>query len=125
MPAFANPTCCDSRISRLPESFGTPVTWSATDLAELQYPHLEAEVQKQRKEWTGFHSSLRASSPECRVTEEELSWAMGVAYSRAFRRVRGRRGGAIELSISRGFSVERVWAGNAQVGLLPRCHCCS
>lgn len=73
------------RISRLPESFGTPVTWSAAELSELQYPHLEQEVKEQRKEWKGFHSSLKASSKGCGVTEEELSWAMGVAYSRAFR----------------------------------------
>lgn len=73
------------RISRLPESFGTPITWSAAELSELQYPHLEREVQEQRNEWKGFHSSLKASSAGCGVTEEELSWAMGVAYSRAFR----------------------------------------
>eukprot|EP00903_Cladosiphon_okamuranus_P005684 g5647.t1 len=71
-------------ISRLPESFGTPVTWSEAELSELQYPHLEQEVQQQRVDWKGFHSSLKASSAGCTVTEEELSWAMGVAYSRAF-----------------------------------------
>eukprot|EP00752_Nemacystus_decipiens_P012799 g11334.t1 len=71
-------------ISRLPESFGTPVTWSKAELSELQYPHLEQEVEKQRIDWKDFHSSLRASSMGCGVTEEELSWAIGVAYSRAF-----------------------------------------
>lgn len=77
------------RIARLPESFGTPVTWSKAELVELQYPHLEQEVEQQRNDWKDFHSSLKASSKACGVTEEELSWAMGVAYSRAFRRVSG------------------------------------
>lgn len=85
------------RISRLPESFGTPLTWSAAELSELQYPHLEREVQEQREEWKGFHSSLKASSAGCGVTEEELSWAMGVAYSRAFRRGSGNQSTDAEL----------------------------
>ncbi|CAN0277592.1 unnamed protein product, partial [Ectocarpus sp. 13 AM-2016] len=71
-------------ISRLPESFGTPVSWSAAELSELQYPHLEVVAREQREEWKGYYSSLMASSPGCGVTEEELSWAIGVAYSRAF-----------------------------------------
>lgn len=73
------------RISRLPETFGTPVLWSRDDLAELQYPYLEQQVQEQREEWREFYSSLKSSSPGCGVTQEELSWAIGVAYSRAFR----------------------------------------
>ncbi|CAM9514377.1 unnamed protein product [Pylaiella littoralis] len=77
----------DPWISRLPESFGTPVTWSTAELSELHYSHLEVGAQEQRGEWKGFHSSLVASSPGCGVSEEELSWAMGVAYSRAFRQV--------------------------------------
>ncbi|CAN0356564.1 unnamed protein product, partial [Ectocarpus sp. 12 AP-2014] len=71
-------------ISRLPESFGTPVSWSAAELSELQYPHLEVVAREQREEWKGYYSSLMASSPGCGVAEEELSWAIGVAYSRAF-----------------------------------------
>lgn len=73
------------RIESLPRSFGTPLEWSAADLSELQYPHVEAEVESQRREWTGLFESLKASSPGCGVTQEELNWAMGVAYSRAFR----------------------------------------
>ncbi|CAB1118334.1 unnamed protein product [Ectocarpus sp. CCAP 1310/34] len=76
-------------ISRLPESFGTPVSWSAAELLELQYPHLEVVAKEQREEWKGYYSSLMASSPGCGVAEEELSWAIGVAYSRAFRRYSG------------------------------------
>ncbi|CAN0176887.1 unnamed protein product, partial [Ectocarpus sp. 13 AM-2016] len=37
-------------ISRLPESFGTPVSWSAAELSELQYPHLEVVAREQREE---------------------------------------------------------------------------
>lgn len=66
-------------------AFGTPVTWSAAELSELHYPHLERGAREQRNEWKALHSSLLASSPGCGVTEEELAWAMGVAYSRAFR----------------------------------------
>ncbi|CAM9199894.1 unnamed protein product [Ascophyllum nodosum] len=73
-------------ISRLPAAFGTPIAWSASELSELQYPHLDETVGEQRREWAELHGSLTATSPACGITEEELSWAMGVAYSRAFRR---------------------------------------
>lgn len=61
------------------------MSWSEADLSELQYPYLERQVREQREEWAEFYSSLKASSPGCGVTQDELSWAIGVAYSRAFR----------------------------------------
>lgn len=85
LPLAAPTFCSPPRISRLPESFGTPVSWSAADLSELQYPHLESQVREQKEEWAEFYSSLKASSPGCGVAQDELSWAIGVAYSRAFR----------------------------------------
>ena len=84
-PPHPPPRTTTGRICRLPESFGTPVTWSAAELSELHYPHLERGAREQRSEWKALHESLVASSPGCGITEEELAWAMGVAYSRAFR----------------------------------------
>lgn len=85
------------RISRLPTGFETPLSWSASELSELQYSHLEEAVDEQQNDWAELHASLIASSPGCGVTQEELSWAMGVAYSRAFRRDLGRvKGNALQ-----------------------------
>lgn len=75
------------------------MTWSTAELSELHYSHLEVGAQEQRGEWKGFHSSLVASSPGCGVSEEELSWAMGVAYSRAFRQVEDQSRTAVFLLI--------------------------
>lgn len=95
--------------------------WSDADLEELHYPYLESGARQQLEEWWDLHRRLEASSPGCGVTKEELTWAMGVAYSRAFRRGtldreayerrgRQRQGG-------RGFSVtSRQWCRSVITG---------
>ena len=42
------------------------------------------QVDEQERKWRRFHEDLRASSPQCEVTAEELVWAMECVLSRAF-----------------------------------------
>lgn len=71
-------------IAQLPTDFGTPLHWSDAELQALGYPHLTAEVDNQRRQWSALHQQLSDTCPSCKVTLEQLTWALEAVFSRAF-----------------------------------------
>lgn len=61
----------------------TPVAWSDNELDQLQYPHLQQEVRKQKAKWNGLYQSLDPALSQ-RIKRADLFWAMQAVRSRAF-----------------------------------------
>lgn len=61
----------------------TPVAWSENEISELQYPHLQAEIAKQKTAWNELYEAVASASSK-RIQREDLYWAMQAVRSRAF-----------------------------------------
>lgn len=42
------------------------------------------QVEQQQEQWAALHAELAAACPACRVTAEQLTWAVECVFSRAF-----------------------------------------
>lgn len=42
------------------------------------------QVEQQQEQWAALHAELAAACPACRVTAEQLTWALECVFSRAF-----------------------------------------
>ena len=74
-------------LEQLPRAVDTPVTWPQARLAQLQYPHLIAQVGRQRDEWRALHKKLTSGGVAAGARappEEELFWALAAVRSRTF-----------------------------------------
>ncbi|KAG2493705.1 hypothetical protein HYH03_008219 [Edaphochlamys debaryana] len=61
-----------------------PATWPAAHVAALQYPHLEAKVLDEQKEWARLYERLAPSLSRRRLSREDLHWALSCVRSRTF-----------------------------------------
>lgn len=63
----------------------TPLVWSKKERAELQYPWLEDQIEKQIKHWTDLYNSFKEKANcSVKISKEEFFWALQAVRSRAF-----------------------------------------
>jgi hypothetical protein len=74
-------------IVQLPDSIDTPVRWTDTEIAELQYSPLETDIKQQKKLWKEQYDQFKAGAKALggsNVTYERFLWAAENVRSRAF-----------------------------------------
>eukprot|EP00887_Chlorella_sp_A99_P007953 scaffold12.g7953.t1 len=72
-------------VQQLPSSIDTPVRWSEAELAELQYPPLQAAVAAQQQQWRDLHARLaHAWGGSGAPAWDDFLWAMENVRSRSF-----------------------------------------
>ena len=70
----------------LPRRYNTPIHWSESSLAELQYRPATDAVALQRRAWKREYDALASSSPvfASKVSYSDFVWGCETARSRAF-----------------------------------------
>ena len=68
----------------LPRQFDTPIHWSATERAALQYPYMQDAVQRQETTWRSHHQRLVAAIVGTHLSWDDFLWGCECARSRAF-----------------------------------------
>ena len=73
-------------LDALPRAYDTPLHWSETSLAELQYRPMTGAVALQRRMWKHQYDTLTAASATfaAKVLPEAFMWGCETARSRAF-----------------------------------------
>lgn len=73
-------------LDALPRAYDTPLHWSETSLAELQYRPMVEAVALQRRVWQSQYDALTAASATfaAKVSQEAFMWGCETARSRAF-----------------------------------------
>jgi hypothetical protein len=72
-------------ITQLPLTIDTPIRWSSTELAELQYPALQDAVATQQEQWRRHHADfLAAAGPDAPTDWDSFLWALENVRSRSF-----------------------------------------
>jgi len=74
-------------MDSLPRVYDTPIHWSESTLAELQYRPMTEAVALQRRLWKRQYDALAAASPTAfasRVSYDDFVWGCETARSRAF-----------------------------------------
>jgi len=76
-----------TQMEALPKKFNTPIHWSSQELENLQYPFLQAQVEKQRTDILKLCKRFE-NSPKVGIcsstTKSELIWALECVRSRSF-----------------------------------------
>eukprot|EP00957_Ditylum_brightwellii_P034447 2612756-Ditylum_brightwellii.AAC.1 len=77
-------------LDSLPRKFGTPLHWSTSAMADLQYEHLDQAVANQKILWKQTYDTIMSSagstaSPlRSKVSYDDFVWGCECARSRAF-----------------------------------------
>jgi hypothetical protein len=71
-------------LDTLPRSFDTPIHWSKSSMADLQYEHMVTSVDRQTQAWKGFYLQLQSCSNVSSMKWEDFLWGCECARSRAF-----------------------------------------
>ena len=71
-------------LESLPRSFDTPIHWSKSNVADLQYKHMGDLIDRQNEAWKDFYSQLQSYANIPNMKWEDFLWGCECARSRAF-----------------------------------------